>query len=184
MAFIFGAAFLKYEKFYATWWDVRVWVIAGLGAGVTVFLLFISGWFQNRWNTTPWLFPITATLGIIGCMFLGIYFTEPTLQENVSREYQYSNSRTGSTYYYYFGGSRYSSSSDSSNSSSSPSITIDDDAGEGIAYLFLIILVIILLFLSAFVPHFWVFACTVLLAYLAMCAIREVVREIEGERNN
>lgn len=177
---VFFALLFMYDKFKAQWFGIPVWALSLVGALVVWFGLYTSGWFNRRRKVTPWILMVIALLGIGSCLALGIHFTEPVGREAISRGYQYEETRTGSSVYYYrsyfFGGGQsYSSDSDFD----APDIDVDDDMAEVIIVIALIAAIIVLLTLSAFVPHFWVFAVTVLLAWQAMFALREFLREYE-----
>lgn len=165
------ALVIHYKKYENEWFGINILLISGLFAGITIFIFTKLRWFQHGGPTSYKMLAIPVA-GLILSVFLGLHYTEQPAIVVRQSDYQYSYalSRTG----YMFSNLNIGSVSDSD---SSVDIDFDDAEGEAVAYLFLIILVVVLVVGSAFIPHFWVASCAILLAVMGIMTYREYLLE-------
>jgi hypothetical protein len=176
-AIIFTMIVWQYKKWTATWFGVPVVFIAIPACLLLAYGLSRLEWWQSRYySSTPRVLLILIG-GIILSTFLGVYYTEPRVEDawTSGHVYSYQESRAGGWYYYNF--ASVNSGNSSSSSSSSPDIDMDNMDGEAVLVIFLIVLVIIIVLASAFIPHFWVFGGALLITALLMVAYREFILE-------
>jgi MFS family permease len=172
-----------YEKWTADWRGFNVILVAVLVSVAVAFLMLCTEWFHDQEFRTPmWIF-LVVLVGLVLCIGLGIYMTEPmelggptayqtsTNGQPAQTEYDYSRTRAHGVYINMFGGG----STSSSGSSSSPSFNC---SGKGCEYVVLVIILIIVILVliacSAFIAHFWVLASLVLCTIMVMIAIHEL----------
>lgn len=169
---VFGWAFFHYHKLYTEWFGVNILVYTAIAVVAVIYGATRLEWVRERASSAPGKMFAVAAVGFALCLFLGVFFTEPYAAGEIPLEYSYAGTRTGEQVIYLFGDiGGYNS---SSGSSSSGDFDLDD-GGEALVFLLLVILVIILILGSAFIPHFWVLACAVLVAVMGILAFRELI---------
>ncbi len=167
---LIGAVIL-YRKWGIAWGGCLNVVVVAVLAGFLVGLVGLSTkWYRIRKQRLSWgifLIPLVA-FGL--CAFLGIYFAEPRIETGrdlpVSQgtDYRYVNSATriGDT-----GGQGVLSIMDGG-----MSFDCDD---EGCLILILVVVALACIAASAFIPHFWVVATTILWVIMLLITVRELL---------
>ena len=181
---IFVAYTSHYDEWGSTWGPFSVILIAAILSSVLFLFVRLTEWWTDHDWHTPNKVLIIPVVGLIICMGLGIYMTEPIeygglsayQQENQQspQTYDFSRTRIYPTYFYYFGSSSSSSSSATLGSSSVHVPTCSGKGCSGYLVLLLIALVIILIIGSAIIPHFWILAGIILLTIMVITTIREL----------
>lgn len=179
--------FFFHGKWSAEWWGIPV-ILFAVGSSIITYLGFGQlRYFKvvNRYSNPSKRSYITCIIGLIICMIVGPYYTEPvandgwyesrTVQKDDS--YNYRNSRAG---YWYYHSSYYSSGpSSGSGGFSMPDVDVD---GEGAAYLAILIFVIFLVAMTFLVAHFWMVSCMCIITLMLMLYLRE--SELNNKTNN
>jgi hypothetical protein len=161
-----------YRKERASWGPLNVLVVAVVVAAAALFLSMRAGWFQQRKHRlSPYTFAIPA-IGWGICILIGISFAEPRefggqspMEESrtVTAVSGAASTRSGDRMFFNsleYGGDALSG------------FDCDD---EGCLVILLVAVVVIAVIASAFIPHFWVVATTLLLTLMAVVALREVL---------
>jgi hypothetical protein len=166
IAFVF-----LYRKWQATWMGclnvVFAAVLAGFGIG---FIGLGTRWFQDRRQRFSWWVFLLPLLFFALSAFLGIYYAEPQIRavrdlpvnQNASYQYEASSSRInqmdGQGTFYILDGAM--------------ELDCDDEA---CLVLILVVIGIACIAASAFIPHFWVVATTILWVIMLLITTRELL---------
>lgn len=178
-----------YHKWDATWGIVPVLFIALLGSIITWRILDEVDWFEFPYDGIEAKIMMIPAIGIVLSLTLGIQFAEPTAEVAWSQDehgvasYNYDYAQTRGGYYYNSWSNQWASNDTSSSAGSSRTTSSSRSSkgdGEAILVIALIVLAVALVCMSAFIPHFWVVSCVVLLTVMARIAWRE--HEIESNR--
>lgn len=160
-----------FRKWQATWTGCLNVVVASVLAGFLVgFIGLTTKWFQVRKQRFSWGIYIIPLIAYALSAFLGIYYAEPEIKSardlpvNQSADYQYTNAGTrinqvdGEEAFSIMDGAM--------------DIDCDDEA---CLVLILIVIAIACIAASAFIPHFWVVATTILWVIMLLITTREVL---------
>jgi len=167
LALVFLYFFLKLHKIEAAWGGIPVYIPAFILAGIGTMIVVNTRWFHNQQLRTPLRIFLIPLLGILISMWLGIQTENPrNLSFDVQNQVVY-NEFTPLAFDFIrvpfsVGGSV-------------GSLDCDGDACL-IAVLVIALIVITLLMVigSAFIPHFWLLSCLVLLTILMIITIHEI----------
>lgn len=167
---LFTCIFL-FRKWQATWTGCLNVLVASVLAGFIIgFIGLTTKWFQVRKKRFSWgifLIPLSA---FALSAFLGIYYAEPEIKSardlpvNQSADYQYTN--TGTRINQVDGEGAFSI------MDGAMDIDCDD---EGCLVLVLLVVAIACIVASAFIPHFWVVATTILWVIMLLITMRELL---------
>jgi len=97
----------EYNKFSADWWGMSIWIYALIASAILFGVLTTKfKWWNSFKGTTSWKMAWTPTIGMLLCVFMGIYFTEPNEPEwnegdttTYNQEESYGHSRSGGYFY-------------------------------------------------------------------------------------
>jgi hypothetical protein len=169
-AILLFAILVWYKKWEASWGPLNVLVVSAAIVAVTLVVGIKSQWFQvrrRRIGRRVFLIPLAGLVLSVG---LGLYLAEPRefggrtrisgLQSEENRR-----SATGASQDRFLGITVWDS---------LDLVDFDCD-GEGCLVLILILIVVVCVVSSAFIPHFWVLAGHLLLAIMALMALRELL---------
>ncbi len=178
--FVFTWQLISRNKLTADWYGFNVFLVSILVAGLVVWLTSRTPWFQDKSFETPWWVFVIPLGAIVIATSLGLYYTEPiefggdTPAQIAQRgqEYNYDQTRAGRS-------SSWININTYRGSSSSGSSDFDFDCdGKGCAYAILLVLLIVVVLMliigSAMIPHFWVFAGILFLAFMFMIAVHNL----------
>jgi hypothetical protein len=156
-----------YQKWYASWGPVNVLLVSAVMIAVTLIIGLNSRWFQSRDRRTSSQVFLIPLAGLVLSVSLGLFYAEPrefggrTRNSGLAPESErWAATRASQLYMLDDLGMVI------------PDFDCDDEA---CLVLLLIFIVIICVVASMFIPHFWVLAGHLLLAIMALMAIRELL---------
>ncbi|CAN5211969.1 hypothetical protein BH09PAT2_BH09PAT2_04530 [soil metagenome] len=172
----------RHNKWGATWHGFNVILITIFICVCIAILIASAGWYQDQSFRIPMRFFWASLMGMIICVMLGIYMTEPMerggptayqsdtgARQTQTQQYDYTQTRA---HYYYI-----NTWSGTSARSSGSSVSAPKCSGKGCnayAFLLLILLVLALIICSALIAHFWVLAGSLLVTIMVMYTIHEI----------
>jgi hypothetical protein len=165
------AAIFLYRKWTANFMGCMNVIVVSVFAGFAVGLIGITTkWFrirQQRFSFWVYLIPL---IGLALSAFLGMYFAEPEITNvrdlpvSQGAGYQYTNTSTRVNYI------------DGGDAFFIVDGVLDADCDdEACLVLILVVIVIACIAASAFIPHFWVVATTILWVIMLLITLRELL---------
>lgn len=164
---------LRYRKVAASWGPINVLLAALIVVAVAVFLSLRADWFQFRRHRLAPAYFIVPTIGWLICCTIGVLYAEPAEYGGRSRmeraqvvdtEETQRSPGPAANYIFFRAGDM----------AGDVLFNLDCD-DEGCLLVLLIVVVAVSVLASAAIPHFWVVATLLLLALMAIIALRELL---------
>lgn len=167
LALFFLYFFLKLHKIEAAWGGIPVYIPAFIVAGIGTMIIVNTRWFHNQQLRTPLRIFLIPLIGIVLSMWLGIQTENPgNLSFDVQNQVVY-NEFTPLAFDFI----RVPLSA----GSSVGSFDCDEDFCLIVVLVIALIVITLLMVIgSAFIPHFWILSCLVLLTILMIITIHEI----------
>jgi hypothetical protein len=160
----------RFHKVEAAWGPVPVIIPTSIGMLALAWFIPRTGWFRFSHDHTPmWIFFI-PTIGLIISLWLGLGKTEDIniIRSDPAQTVSYNTIQPTGIFYQGVGDV----------ADIGLSFALPDCDGDVCGAIFLVILLIVLTFVlvigSAFIPHFWILSCSILLGIMVLIAIHDL----------